>query len=396
MTRLSKWLSVAFGFLAIILGCSQVTEVSTQDLALVVERDGVPFTGQSIPQEVLDRLSHYKLVVIGETHGIREHRELMAELIRNLHSQGFRQLLLEWPQMADWLVTDYVEDGGLVPGWVPPTDLHGDLITAIRDFNRTLAAGERFQVRGIDVNLEDYGGAEGFRNLLEALMQHLSNREPIEAFLRGSYDTPKQQRDALESLRNKLQAGRSDLVASWGERWYGTVAELIDVELASVGIRALREDFYDTSVRMRESVMKRLADLRLGGYAHRTLINVGSTHAQKKYLRGTEQEWLGDYLVHKSAAVGGATIVLAVVAARGESTPGGPVVDRLAESPANEVFRLMTETWPGQSVFLPLDDPIFLGGGVPMNFEGTIYVGSPKQQYDGLLLYPLAHRVPSS
>ena len=42
--------------------CSQTTEVTTDSLADVVARDGVPFDVQSIPEQVLDRLSQHKLV----------------------------------------------------------------------------------------------------------------------------------------------------------------------------------------------------------------------------------------------------------------------------------------------------------------------------------------------
>jgi hypothetical protein len=378
-----------FGLAAILTGCDQ-TEVSTEDLAHVVERDGVPFVVQSIPGTVIDRLAAHQVILVGETHLIREHRELMAELVRTLHAWGFRQLLLEWPHMLDWLLRDFAEDRQLEPNWAPPTWLYGDLLTAIRDFNRLRRPDERVVVRGIDVNLNDYGGAQEFVNSLRALSQHLVALGPLQEFLEGGYRPEK-----VETLRRQLEANRSLLVASWGQDWYDTVAEMVEVELASVSIRAQRNDHYDLSVRLRENVMKRLADLRLEGYPHRSMINVGANHAQKEYLRGTNQEWLGDYLVHKSTAVGGPVVVVAVMAARITSGSGASVVyDILDASPENELFRLMHEAWPDQIVFLPLDDPVFLAGGVPVNFEGMIQVSALKEQYDALMQLPLARRVP--
>jgi hypothetical protein len=173
------------------------------------------------------------------------------------------------------------------------------------------------------------------------------------------------------------------------------VAEMVEVELASALVRAARQDHYDLSVRIREDAMKQIADRRLEGYAHHSLINVGGNHAQKKRLKGTKQEWLGDYLVHRSEAVGGSAIVLVVTAARIVSATGSAVPDYdLGASPENELFRVMNETWPDEIVFLPMDDPLFSADGVPMNFEGIIHVGAPKQHYDVFLLLPLAHRVP--
>ncbi len=374
-------------------GCSELTGVEQPELKQVVERDGLSFSTPALPTEALDRLAQNTLVVVGETHHLRDHYEFVAELVRSLHARGFRQLLLEWPQMADWLLADLVLEGGLVPDWKPPVSLGGEMIEAVRDFNRTLPAGERVQVRAIDVNLSDYGGMDSFLDLIGTLSENLSDPGPLDPFLRSQHQPVERHEEALTALEAELLAGREELVRSWGSAWYETIAEMVAVERVSVTVRALRETDYDRSVRLRETEMKRLADLRLGGYEHRTLMNVGGNHAQKQRLKGTEQEWLGDYLVHRSAAVGGPVIVLGVGAARILS--GSTVAyDILDKSPADELFRLMYETWPEHSVFLPLDAPLFSTGGVKMNFEGTIHTGAPKRHYDVFLQYPLAHRVP--
>lgn len=394
MSHLRKWRG-SLVLLALVSGCDQTTEVSTTELAQVVARDGVAFTVESIPPEVSDRLASHKVVLVGETHLVREHRELMAEVIKDLHARGFRQLLLESAHMSDWLLTDFVEDGQLEPDWEPPFWAYGDLLTAIRDFNRSLPEGERVRVRAIDMNLQEYGGASSFRGSLGALSLHLANPGPIDEFLQGSYRTPEGQAEKLATLLGELRGRRAELVAAWGEEWCDRATEMVEVELASVPIRAFREDRYDLSVKLREDVMKELADRRLEGLEGGTLINVGANHAQKEYLRGTEQEWLGDYLVHKSTAVGGSVIVLEVTPARIMSAGEGGVTEfDLRASPENELFRLMNETWPDQIVFLPLDDPIFQTGAVPMNSEGEIYVGSPKRHYDVSVLLPLARRIP--
>lgn len=393
MRRILGLFGSSVALLAVLAGCSSLTDVEQVAVEEVVARDGVPFSSPALPLQVLDRLAQHKLVVVGETHHLRDHYELMARLVRDLHARGFRQLLLEWPQMADWLLADLVLDGGLVPDWRPPVSLGGEMIEAVRDFNRTLSAEERVHVRGIDVNLSDYGGLDAFLDLLESLSEQLPDSGPIGSFLLAAHQPPDRHEEALTVLRSELQARRSELVDLWGSAWYETVAEMIDVELVSVTVRGMREDDYDGSVRIRENELKRLADLRLSGYAHRTLLNVGGNHAQKSYLKGTDQEWLGDYLVHRSTAVGGSTIVLGVTAARIVS--GSTVqYDIMDASPGDELFRLMHETWPAQTVFLPLDDPLFSTGGVRMNFEGRIHRGRPKQVYDAFLQYPLAHRVP--
>jgi hypothetical protein len=396
MKRSLSCATVILAAVFIATSCSFLPEVSKEELEQIVQRDGVPFDVQSIPSAVLDRLASHRVVLAGETHFLREHRELMVELLRELHARGFRQFLFEWTQVADWLLADFVEDGGLEPDWAPPLSIGGDMLTAIRDFNRTLPEDERIRVHGVDVTLPDYGGGESFLWSLGRLAQHLPDPGPLSSLLQGDYDTPENQTSLLEALQAELSAGRSDLVASWGQHWYDTVVEMVEVELTSVPIRAIRESNYDKSVRLREDAIKQLVDSRLQELPHGTLINFGSTHAQKERLRGTDVEWLGDYLVRKSQAAGGSVMVLTVSAARIIPVPGSGNPDSdLAASPENELLRVMNQTWPDQIVFLPLDDPLFSSGRIPMNFV-DIYVGAPKRHYDAFILLPQAQRVPSS
>ena len=372
----------------------RLSRVSASELEQIVRREGVPFEAGSIPEEVIERLGTNRVVVVGELHFLREHRELIADLLRELHAQGFRQYLFEWSQAADWLLNDYVNDGGLMPEWKPPHDIGGEAITAIRDFNRTLPEDERIQVRPIDVHLADYGGRESWLAMLDLTAQQLPDPGPIPAFLENDHESDESHRAELESLQAELEAGRSALTASWGDYWYDTVVEMVEVELRSAEVRAIRESDYDESVRLREEAIKWIADRRIEASSGGTLVNMGSTHAQKKGLWGTEGiEWLGDYLVHKSPAAGGSVIVLDVAAARITELPGSGNTDfDLAGSPENELFRVMNESWPDQVVFLPVDDPLFEGARVPINASGDVFVSAPKQHFDAFLLLPSAQR----
>jgi hypothetical protein len=379
--------------LFIATSCSLRPEISTEELAEIVQRDAVPFEAGSIPNEVLDRLASYRVVLVGETHFLREHRELMVELLRDLHARGFRQFLFEWTQAADWLLADFVNGGGLEPDWAPPLEIGGSMITAIRDLNRTLPENERIQVHAIDVTV-DYGGGKAFLGSLGALVKHLPDPGPLASILAGNYETNDEQEAQIDTLQAELDANRSDLVASWGQPWYDTVRELVEVEWISVPSRAIRESNYDKSVRLREDGIKLLVDRRLQGFPHGTLINIGSTHVQKKRLWGTDIEWLGDYLVHKSQAAGGSVIVVQVTPAYIKSVAGSgiPGYD-LKASPENELLRVMHQTWPDQIALLAVDDPLFSSGRVPINSESTIYVSAPKRYFDVLILLPAAQRV---
>ena len=54
--------------------CFLSPKVSTKELEQVVQRDGVAFDAGAIPEEVLGRLASHKVVLVGETHFLHEHR----------------------------------------------------------------------------------------------------------------------------------------------------------------------------------------------------------------------------------------------------------------------------------------------------------------------------------
>jgi erythromycin esterase-like protein len=172
--RMAAICAVAMGMAA----CSEKADVTREELVTVIERDGVAFSGETIPEEVVDRLAMNRVIVLGETHHLREHWAFVAALLRDLHARGFRQLLFEAPHMADWLFDDYVTGGELEPNWEPPK-FYLSRLAAIREFNDTLPPGERIHVRAIDVNEEHYGGANGFRSMLTLAAKHLPEARSV-------------------------------------------------------------------------------------------------------------------------------------------------------------------------------------------------------------------------
>lgn len=372
----------------------QLTRVSAAELEQIVRRDGVPFEAAAIPDQVIDEIASNRVVVVGEFHFLKEHREFVAELMRELHARGFRQYLFEWTQAADWLLDDYVNDGGLMPDWKPPHDIGGATITVIRDLNRTLPEDERIHVHGIDVTLQDYGGIEAFLASTRLLAQHFSDPGPISLFLESDHDTEEKHRALLEMLSAELSARRQELTSSWGESFYGTVQEMVEVELRAVAVRDIRDSDYDESVRLREETIKWLADRRIGSTPDGTLINIGATHSQKEGLWGTEGiEWLADYLVHQSSVTHGSVVAIWVAAQQIVPIPGsGDLARDLTDSPGNELLLVTSRIWPDRAVYLELNDPLFSDARVPVNVSGDVYIAAPKWQHDALILLPIAHR----
>lgn len=172
----------------------------------------------------------------------------MAALVRELHEQGVRQLLIESPQMADWLFDDYVTGGALEPTFELPA-FYARQLEAIREFNDTLPANERVHVRLIDVNEEHHGGAVVFADLLGLALQHLAPYDPAEKFLAIDFTDEAGETEAIAAFAESLVADRAALISSWGEDWWERVVEMVEVEQASIGVRAARRGDDSRAVR---------------------------------------------------------------------------------------------------------------------------------------------------
>jgi hypothetical protein len=373
-----------------LVGCSE-QGVPADEVRRVVERDALFWSGEAVPAEVVGFLAGQKLLIVGEQHKSRDHDLLWASLVPLLHQAGVRQWLLEWPHAADWRLNAYARgDAGL--GWQPAEFLDGQLLRAIRTLNQRLPPEERIAVRPIDANHAGYG-ARAFADYLSALALHLGDAAELTTFSASYPGDAAGQRQALGSLRDHLASERDSLVLRWGQQQYDLVLEMTEVESESIEVRDSWDRDYEGAFRRREDVMKRLAERRLAETSARTIASVGGSHAQKERQRGTQQEWLGDYLVHRSPLAAGQTLTLWMAAGRGEYLldNASKSFDLREQSPENEVLRIVSEVAGSRTALLPLSDPMFLERQVAVNYLEDIFVCSPKRQYDAFFVTPETH-----
>lgn len=380
--------------LLLVVSCGVEPEVSKEEIVQLIQIEADAFPGLQPSPQILQDLRARRVVVLGETHRLREHWEFLASLIEDLHGSGFRQVMIEAPHMAGWLFDDYVQGGVLAPDWEPPT-FYEDRLAGIREVNEGLEPAERIRVRAIDVNEEHHGGGQAFREILGSLVETLGETGPVEAFTATSAGSPEEQRESIELLSESLSSESSTLGEQWGPEWFEHVMEMIEVERTSIDIREYRQSDDDRAARTREEVIKELVESRLAEEDGRSVINVGGHHAQKSPLMGTDQEWLGDYLTHRSPAAEGSVFIIGFTSAETVLEPGAPGshFDIVQSSPEDELLRLMAETWPGLNVYLPLDDPLFTERRVAYNSEDVIYAVQLAEVFDALFQYGVAHRM---
>ena len=356
--------------------------VPAERLEPVLERDLVRFDGDELPSALLERLARYRVVLVGEYHGLVEHDVFVGELVTALHDHGVRTLLLEYPQAYDWLLDGYGRGRLETPG-EGALRTYGPMLDRVRARNATLPPEQHLRVFAIDVNHHEGDFLPPFRGLAHQLGQPALLLDAAAAIEAGEA-----RGEVLATLEDTLVAEAEALQRDWGEAAYLAVLDMVEAERLSLEVRA--EPAGRRRDEAREAVMMALVERQLTRTSGGALVNVGYYHAQKTARDGTVDVWLGEYLTSASPQAQGETYVLTVVPASGEKAFGERMrsFDVASDSPPNELFRLMRAVAGDRPAFLALDDEIFANERVVVNYLPRIDTEPPAEVFDGFVLLP--------
>ncbi|WP_026477700.1 hypothetical protein [Alkaliphilus transvaalensis] len=365
-----------------------------------IESNIVVFDETVIPTELIERLKDKKVVIVGEYHGIQEHKDFVTDLMLDLkYYNQFDQLLLEMSHSLGWILEDYT--WGLIdqlPAYfekLPQAD-----ISRIRDFNQNVPEEERIRVRAIDINHSPTFIGVSLNTMLQ--MGLLEYKEPVEAFLSVFDDDKSIIEDIMfyehvEEFYYKLIAEEANLIEVWGERYYHRILDIVEIELQSIICRKpLEGGNVQLRSQLREDFIKNMVDEYLKGTNHGTIINVGFYHAQNSHFLGTENKWLGEHLKHQSPYTNNKSYSLVVVPVKGEIKWGDTeykTIDITSSGRRDELFRIIESLVDERRAFLSLDDVLFLEKAIYINYHYTMLNIIPKEQFDGFVLLPRATRI---
>lgn len=365
-----------------------------------IESNIVVFDETVIPTELIKRIEDKKVVVVGEYHGIQEHKDFVTDLMLDLnHYNQFDQLLLEMSHSLGWILEDYT--WGLIdqlPAYferLPQAD-----ISRIRDFNQNVPEEQKIRVRAIDINHNPTFMGVSLRTMLQ--MGLLEYEEPVEEFLsvfdegKSIIEDNKAFYEHVEGFYHKLIAEEANLIEVWGETYYHRILDIAEIELQSIICRRPLEDGnVQLRSQLREDIMKNMVDEYLKENNQGTIINVGLNHAQNSHFLGTENKWLGEYLKNQSPYTNEKSYSLVVVPVKGEILWGDTeykTIDITSSGKKDELFRIMEGLAGERRAFLSLDDVLFREKAVYMNYHYAILNIIPKEQFDGFVLLPRATR----
>ncbi len=385
-----KRLIIIFLCLVVFTGCYR-------ELKHVVERDVMVFDGETFQEEFIHLLSQYQVVVVGEYHGVLEHNQLLVDLILELnHKSNFDQLLLEIPHSLGWIIEDYIN--GIIDHLPPFFEGLGMInLTHIRDYNLNLVERDRIHVHAIDINHNIHFLRASLDFLLTFDFFDGSTIEDLLKFVDYHREEILQDESlfilSVEDILEELKEDQEKYLSSWGERWYYRIIDIFHYEIVSYHARKhLIENDVQKRTEIREDLMKEITDRYLKDRSNRTLINVGANHAQKIHVRGTENEWLAEYLVKRGPYSKDNTYVFVVIPGRGLLEWGriGDYrdIDLTRNSRKFELFQFIHTIAGEKPSFLHLDDPIFESKEIYLNFHFEEIKTLPQKIFDGIYILP--------
>ena len=62
----------------------------------------------TVPSDLVDTLRPYRVILLGESHYVHEHQDVVVQLLRELHLHGLRWFAEELSHASGWAVDDYV------------------------------------------------------------------------------------------------------------------------------------------------------------------------------------------------------------------------------------------------------------------------------------------------
>jgi len=376
-----------------IFGLKYFGNMPQVEIQRIVERDSIIFDSNEVNDAVLGKLADYKVVIVGEYHNTAEHVALMGNFATALNRDyGFNNFLIEMPQAFSWMYEDY--SMGLIPEVDEKTAynfwFHTNEIKKIRQYNMTRPLEERIKISTIDINHSPYA----YIMSIEYMLNYIGESHHLKEYstdLRSIVKNNEEYIIRVVMFKEELSSNKEKFIDEFGEIWYDRLVYMTDIEIESYASRtASNYLFMWKSDKLREAVICSIAELYIKNSEGKVLINVGGNHAQKKPIRGTRIQWLGEYLSHESPYAKDQTYCMLVIPAEGSIEGGnGKPVTLFDGSRKNELFSIIAEYAGGFQVFLSFDDDTLKEEKALMNFHYDTQSLPPKHIYDGVIILPI-------
>ncbi|MFN8817501.1 MAG: hypothetical protein ACK51N_02525 [bacterium] len=357
-----------------------------------------PTSASEIPNELVDTIAETDILLLGESHYVTEHHQLLALLVPRLHERGFRLFLTEANHATGWVFDEYVTGrrNSLTPA---QSSLDSSWLEAARALNAQLrAAGrerEQMRVRAIDVN--------HWRSVYREAAIELAGRSGNEQLVKRIQALPRTDapgyRESLESLA--ADAGAAQDRMGLTESDFATLKDMTRVEIVSSRFRG-RYSWTEREGAMYDAIVAAVGSL---GQGEKAVIHCGMMHAQLSHVWDQEsfQSWsvfgvrLAEYARQSSKRI----FSLACFGARGEDKRNFRDSKRYPfdiadQARADSLSRAVDAAANGRIAFVDLRNTGVTDAALIDFGSGMSSTARPGEQFSAILMYPRASVLPSS
>ena len=377
------WLVILVIFL--ISGCAKDYKIMTESIEKSVAFD-FDNSKESIPDDLINDLSNYKLLLMGEIHYVKEHQEFMGNLLTALHEKGFRYYLQEVGS-ANSVLIDYYIKGKIEV--LPELYLNTDksLIKILYDFNKGLREEDREdeQISYIGFDMNHFSGVY-FTTI--TMLSDLYNSADLKVYI------------------NKMNDNGND-IEGFKALLTGFLNSSIDMDITNVQREKLnwmtqneldtlniKEDWSDSK---RESYIEKevLRAIKNTEKEEKLIVNCGSWHAQLiPYWRlNGNIKWLGMRLADYFDKIPEDFYSVAVTAYKGEHKERIRSKNRESfrysgVNPKINLLRNFEENFGSSYVFLNYKNISDINSSVLVEYPYDIINTPLNRQFNGLIIYP--------
>lgn len=377
------WVVILVIFL--VSGCAKDYKIMTESIEKSVAFD-FDNSKESIPDDLINDLSNYKLLLMGEIHYVKEHQEFMGTLLTALHEKGFRYYLQEVGS-ANSVLIDYYIKGKIEV--LPELYLNTDksLIKILYDFNKGLREEDREdeQISYIGFDMNHFSGVY-FTTI--TMLSDLYNSADLKVYI------------------NKMNDNGND-IEGFKALLTGFLNSSIDMDITNVQREKLnwmtqneldtlniKEDWSDSK---RESYIEKevLRAIKNTEKEEKLIVNCGSWHAQLiPYWRlNGNIKWLGMRLADYFDKIPEDFYSVAVTAYKGELKER--IRSKSRESfrysgvnPKINLLRNFEENFGSSYVFLNYKNISDINSSVLVEYPYDIINTPLNRQFNGLIIYP--------
>ena len=379
------WLVILVIFL--ISGCAKDYKIMTESIEKSVAFD-FDNSKESIPDDLINDLSNYKLLLMGEIHYVKEHQEFMGTLLTALHEKGFRYYLQEVGS-ANSVLIDYYIKGKIEV--LPELYLNTDksLIKILYDFNKGLREEDREdeQISYIGFDMNHFSGAY-FTTI--TILSDLYNSADLKAYISKMNDNGNDIegfKALLVDFLNSTNDNDMDITDEQRDKLNWMTQNELDTLI-------IKEDWSDLE---RESYIENevIRAIEKSNEEEKLIVNCGSWHAQLvPYWRlNGNVKWLGMRLTDYFAQIPEDFYSLAVTSYKGELKER--IRSKNRESfrysginPKINLLRNFEENFGNRYVFLNYKNISDMDLSVLVEYPYDIINAPLNRQFNGLIVYP--------